>query len=246
MANINSSWKRLLVCGCSHGHLEDRSAIDTVLKFSDGWKPHTRIHLGDAIDTAPFRSGAAGTKDEAVSLSDDTAAGVRLLYDYRPTHFFNGNHEDRLWKNMDHFQSIRAECAKALVGEIRKVVNKLKCWHTEIYSITDPRSILTLGDTKFLHGFMYNENAIRDHAEHFGKCVIAHLHTPGEGHGRRDDHPVATCVGFLADVEKLSYAKTRRATARWNHGFVWGEYSAKECVLWLAKRNQNGSWRLPL
>lgn len=246
MSNLNSAWKKFVCIGCSHGDLEDRSAIDAVLKFVDRWKPQTRIHLGDFLDTSSFRSGARGTKDEAHSLADDTAAGIRLLRDFRATHVLNGNHEDRLWMNMDHWQAIRADCAKSLVGEIRKVIRQLRAKHIETYDITDPRAMFEFGDTKFLHGYMFNENAIRDHAEHFGKCCLAHLHTPGEANARRSDSATAVCVGTLADIGKLSYAKMRRSTARWGAGFVWGEYSSKECVLWLAKRNQQGSWRLPL
>jgi hypothetical protein len=41
------------------------------------------------------------------------------------------------------------------------------------------RSFYELGGTKFLHGYMYNVQAIRDHAETYGQCVIAHLHRVG-------------------------------------------------------------------
>ena len=246
MANINSRWVKYIASGCSHGHLEDRTAVDAVLGFVDRWKPSVRIHLGDFVDNSAFRSGAPGTKDEAASLTEDMEAGVRLLLDYRATHILNGNHEDRLWNNMFHPSAIRARAAQALVEDIRNAVKKLRAKHIEAYDITDSRAMFRFGDTTFLHGYMFNENGVRDHAEHFGRCVIAHLHTPGEANGRRSDHATATCVGTLADVRKLNYAKNRRSTARWGAGFVWGEFNDRECVVWLAKRNQHGEWRLPL
>ncbi len=246
MANLNTKWTKYIAIGCSHGHLQDPTAIKAVLGFVDRWKPATRIHLGDFLDTAAFRTGARGSKDEAISLKDDLASGLQLLYDFRATHILNGNHEDRLWRDMDHWQVIRAECACALVGEIRGVAQKLRAKYVEEYDITNAKAMFRFGDTNFLHGYMFNENGIRDHAEHFGRSVIAHLHTPGEARARRSDASTATCVGTLADISRLGYAKTRRSTARWGAGFVWGEYNERECVTWLAKRNQFGEWRLPL
>jgi hypothetical protein len=168
---------------------------------------------------------------------------VSFLKDYRPDILFQGNHDDRLWSNAQHHNAIVSSCAQALISDIRAVVPK-KCLWIEHYDIR--RSYVQLGDTKFLHGFMYNENAIRDHAEHFGKCVFAHLHRVGSSPGRRVDSPVAYCVGYLGDETKFDYASRRRAISQWQNGFAWGEYSDKECMVWLCARNREGPWRLPI
>ena len=140
--------------------------------------PHRTIHLGDFIDTAAFRNGAAGTSDETASLSSDLGHGLNFLKALEPTDVLIGNHEERLYTAMHHYNAIRSEAARWMVEDVRRTVRGLKASFTETYDVNS--SWLTLGDTKFLHGFMYNENAIRDHAEHFGKCVIAHLHMVGE------------------------------------------------------------------
>lgn len=246
MANISKGFKRFMAVGCSHGHLADPKALQTVLEFQRRFKPHRRIHLGDFTDQAAFRSGAQGTKDETVSIADDLTHGLNFLKAFRPTDILNGNHEIRLWKLADHHNQIISQAASSVITEIREAAGKLKARYVEDYDIT--RSWITLGDTKFLHGFMYGENAIRDHAEHFGKCVHAHLHQVGDVAGRRSDKARAYCVGTLTNVALMGYALTRRSTARWSHGFAYGEYSETECHVWLSQgmANTPGGWRLPL
>lgn len=243
MANINRSYKRWLALGCSHGHLADPEALKAVLAFKERYKPHTTIHLGDYVDTAAFRSGSHGTEDEAIDLEADTNKGCRFLRDLRPDILLNGNHDYRLWKNAHHWNAIRAEAARSLIGKIRGALPK-NCNFVEHYNIR--QSYVVLGDTKFLHGFMYNENAIRDHAEHFGRCVFAHLHKVGQATGRRIDHSTGYCVGFLGMAELFDYALTRRSTAQWTQGFAWGEYNDQECTVNLCERLPGQQWHLPL
>lgn len=227
--NINRPWKRWMAVGCSHGSHIDPRARAAVLAFKRDFDPERRIHLGDYHDAAAFRAGAKGTNDETANITDDLTAMKSFLWDYAPTDLINGNHDDRLWKLADHYNAVIARAAQSAIGEIRDVVESLPCRHIDHYHIN--RSWLQLGNFRFLHGFMYNEQAIRDHAEHFGNCVIAHLHKVGEATGRRSDHPVAYCVGTLARIDDMDYAKTRRATAAWSQGLAYGEYTEDECTV---------------
>lgn len=240
-------YRRFLAVGCSHGALIDRDAAAAVLKFKRAWKPDVAIHLGDVGDYAAFRGGAKGAKDEAEALGPDIAAGKQFIRQFRPTHVLIGNHDERIWRLSTHHNAVIALAASAARNEFLTACEKAKVKVlVDHYDIN--RSWIELGDTKFLHGWMYNENAMRDHAEHFGKCVIAHLHVAGIGNARRSDHATCHCVGTLADIPMMDYAKTRRSTARWSHGFCYGEYSEKECHVYLsaAPQNQAGVWRLPL
>lgn len=244
VANINTHWKRFVAIGCSHGAFEDRTAVNAVLKFCDSYKPHTKIHLGDALDTTAFRSGAHGTADEAEKIGPDLAAGLRLLEDFAPTDYLIGNHEHRLYKDMDHHYAIRSHAASCIVNDLRALTKKLKCRFIEHYEIR--RSWIQYGDTKFMHGWLFNEAALRDHAIVHGRLVMAHLHRVGMEPGSVIGSPMAYCVGTLADISKLTYASTRRATTRWSQGFGWGEYNDKRTIVRLEEHNYEGSWRLPL
>ncbi len=240
-------YKKFLIIGCTHGSLVDKQAFETVQKFRRIYKPETRIHLGDVCDYAAFRGGARGTKDEAIALGPDIAAGAKLIREFEPTDVLVGNHDIRVWKLANHPNAVIAHAAACSRNEFLTACNQAKVKRlVDHYDIN--RSWLELGDAKILHGFMYNENAMRDHAEHFGKCIIAHLHVAGLGNGRRSDHAVCHCVGTLANIPMLDYANTRRATARWSHGFVYGEYSETDCKIWLsqAPQGQAGNWHLPL
>lgn len=248
MANINRGYKRFVVVGCSHGHLADPAALKAVLRFCDKYKPHDRIHLGDFVDMAAFRSGAKGTRDEASSIKDDLVHGLNFLRQYRPTKLINGNHEIRLWKDAEHPNQILARAAESVIVEIRALATKMKCRYLEGYDIN--RDWLTIGDAALVHGWMWGENALREHIEHFHfkKLIMAHAHTPSQLRGRRTDRPYGFCVGTLADIDKMTYAHQRRATARWAPGLVYGEYNDTECHANLSQcqPGEANHWMLPM
>lgn len=236
-----------MAIGCSHGSLADSDAIEAVLKFKEAYKPEVRIHLGDVMDFAAFRQGAPGTKDEAERLGPDIEAGCNLIERYEPTHMLIGNHDERVFRLSEHHNAIIALAAGHARNEFLEACHKAGAKLTDNYDIN--RSWVELGDTKFLHGFgLGGEMAIRDHAEHFGRCVIAHLHRAESQGGRRSDHAMAYCVGTLANIPMMDYAKTRRSTARWSHGFAYGEYSDTHCHVELSQceQGQAKNWRLPL
>ena len=246
MANINTHWRRFMAVGCSHGDLADSKALKTVLKFSSIYKPHRKFHLGDFSNLSAMRSGAKGTKDEASSIDDDLQCGLNFLEAYEPTDLLNGNHEIRAWKLMEHPHDVIARAAKSIVQDVRTHAKKLKCNYIESYAINE--SWIQLADTKLLHGFMFNQQACRDHAEHFGKCIIAHTHKAETAPGRRADHPRCWSVGTLANIPAMDYAASDRSSAQWSKGLVYGEYNDKTTVVWQStgEHNQEGGWRLPI
>ena len=241
MANVNKQWKRFMAVGCNHGYWADPTALEGVLEFKRRYKPDTTIHLGDYIDTTSFRTGA-GPEDHLGDIFEDTDKGLAFIEAYEPDILFNGNHDIRVWESLDSANAQRRFAAKDIVTRIEKLVGNID--FVEDYHIN--RSVRVLGDTHFLHGFMYNDNGVRDHAAHFGKCVIAHLHKVAMAPASRIDSPVGYCVGYLGDELKFTYAARRRAIAQWSQGFAWGEYSDKECIVYLNERNKEGAWRLPV
>lgn len=240
-------WKRLLAVGCSHGDLIDHHAAGQVLRFQKKWCPHTTLHLGDFLDTAAFRSGAAGTSDESRDIAPDFNEGLGFLRKLNPDLIFVGNHEHRLWKLQMSPRAIVAELAENLVGEIRRTAKDCRAELIETYSISSAASWRTLGGYKFGHGFMYSESATRDHAEAFGNCVHAHTHRPCVATARRSDQAKGYGVGTLSSIPLMDYAGTRRQTLAWAAGFVWGEYCDNEAVLWLHEQPRGEQeWRLPV
>ena len=221
--NPIKNWKRFVAIGCTHGHLIDRVARDAILRFCRHFRPHTRIHLGDAFDLTCFRTGALrGDVDSGRPVEGDMADGTRFMSDYQPTLFFCGNHEARLWKLCDHPSAIVAGLAGRLRQDLEEVCAEARC---KIIPYAGVYSFLKIGNYKFGHGYLFNENACRDHAEAHGNVIFAHTHRAGIARARRDDDAQGICTGTLAEIQCLEYSHTKRSTLSWSQGFVFGEYS---------------------
>jgi predicted phosphodiesterase len=236
-------WKKWMAVSCSHGDFIDPEARDAVLKFRQDFKPDTILHLGDFIDAAACRSGAMtdpNAKDRAASVAEDLAAGVDFLNELRPNHILYGNHEARLFKLAGGPNALASHAATLVINEIEKTAKQLKA---RLYPY-DIRSFVEIGGVKFLHGYMYNVQAIRDHAETYGRCVIGHLHRVGQERARTIVGASGYCVGMLASFS-MEYAATRRATLAWSQGFAYGYYTDKSMTVNLCERLKENPWILP-
>lgn len=230
-------WKRVMAVGCSHGDLMHPAIRKQVLEFRDRFNPQVRFDLGDLIDTACFRAGAAGSKDEARSPRDDNSAALNWLRDYSPTHLAWGNHCWRLHELKDHPKAIIATLAGNLWNGLTDECGRLGV-KTVPYDIQDGWHYL--GGVAFGHGFMYSMNAVRDHSEMLGcPVVMAHLHTPQQVSGRTVKDSPSFCVGAMADDRNLTYGRRRRQSLTHGHGVVFGEICEDAARLWLA-RSANG------
>jgi hypothetical protein len=242
-----------MAVGCSHGHLIDPAAREAVLTFARRWKPDTALHLGDFTDLAAFMSN--GNADSKESSSQDFKAGHEFLTEYfeatgaHERHLLLGNHEDQLWKLAASSREVVAWAAKCGISAINDTCKESGAKLLEY----DNTKTLTLGNFKFFHGFMFSEQAVRDHAEAFGNCVFAHTHRIGVSKGRRSDNPTGVCVGTLTTIPAMRYAKTNRSRLAWAQGFAFFEYCDKETHVWLVEGpksddcgQRSGTWRLPV
>jgi nucleotide-binding universal stress UspA family protein len=239
-------WKKWMAVGCSHGDQIDPEARKAVLKFQQHFRPQTTIHLGDFLDLAAFRSGAISdpnSSDRAASISDDLSAGIDFLHELRPQHILYGNHEARLYKLASSPNALAAHAATLTIQAIEKTAKELKA---KLYPY-HIRSYLELGGCKFIHGYMYNVQAIRDHAEALGgsSVVMAHLHRVGLERARNIEGTSGYCTGMLARFD-MDYASTRRATLAWSQGFAYGYYKDNSININLCERRQNNPWLLPM
>lgn len=244
MANVIRKWNRVIAVSCTHGSFLEPRIAKQVLQFAERYKPKYRFHLGDVLDTAAFRAGAQGTPDEGQDVGVDQRAGIRFIEDYRPSHLAWGNHDNRLPKLMGHPNAIVSGLATLCWNELETLCRKMRIQTVE-YDLD--RGWFDLGGTYWGHGYWFNENAVRDHAEYLGgPCVIGHLHRPHEVSGRTRVWTPSFCVGMLADAYKMKYARARRATSQWGHGLLFGEVCQNESRLWLAKCPPGGNLHFPL
>lgn len=223
--NVVRRRRRAMFVGCSHGGHISPAAADAVIKFAADFKPHHRVHLGDAFDTTAFRTGAAGTADDAADVDEDFSAGEAFLRRYRPTVLFMGNHEDRLWKLAESPSALVAKAARDTIKQLEALCEDIGAQMVPYAGTAAPESWVLFGDTLAGHGFMFNEMCTRDHVEMLGRGVIhAHNHRAGMATGRVVGAPMGYSVGTLATIGAMAYAKARRATAAWSGAIVAGEY----------------------
>lgn len=240
--HVPSQWKKIVALGCTHGHLQNELLVAQSVDFIDRWNPDYRIHLGDVVDTTAFRGGARGTPDEREDPTPDVNAAASLFQRMRPTHYTQGNHCHRLQRAMHSTSAIVAHSARLIWKEIIGALPQ-GCVVTP-YDIR--RNWIRLGGHWFGHGFMYNMQAVRDHAEMLGgPVVMAHLHRPEASVARTLQGGVSYCVGTLADIDKMDYARQRRATFQWGHGLIYGYVSENKSQLWLAQSAPGELLNLP-
>jgi hypothetical protein len=250
-ASITQKWKRGIAVGCSHGQLIDPEAQKAVLQFTKSWNPHALIHLGDAFDFAAFRRGAADTPDAAMDPQSDITMAKEFLDDFFSSTtrgekrvLFNGNHEDRLYKLAQSPNAVVSFAAQAGINCLQDIASQNKADLVPYDSVDKAQR--TFGDTKFMHGYMHGVNAVRDHAATHGKIVIAHLHIAMVDAAPRDDNAVGYCVGTLANIPAMFYAKTFKNRHRWSQGFVYFEYNDNQTHICLVRKEKHQSqWHLP-
>lgn len=217
------AWKRFIVCGCSHGELIDPTAEKALLAFRDSYKPDIVAHLGDCCDTQAWRAGAKGSPDETHSVADDIETGLNFLNRLRPTIFFNGNHEFRIWRAVQSPNAIIAHAASLTVKRFRDFMEDIQCRYVESYDWQTSWAWLN-DDTLMGHGIAFNQNAVRDHAIKLGRnCFISHLHIQDTASALVHGGPWCSCTGYLGQWDKFGYADLWPSKMRWQTGFIYGE-----------------------
>jgi len=229
--------KRILAVACSHGHLIDEDSAKAVLKFKRDFNPHRTIHLGDFIDVSAFMGGHIAS-GEGADVSGDMESGIDFVRQLEPDIIFNGNHEDRLWKLRESSnRELVVYAASRAIDAIEYMARDLKAELVPYAGTFDPNSWRTYGGTAFGHGFMFGEMCARDHAEMLGRPVVfGHAHKIIRQPARTLGAPEGICAGCLCSVPAMAYAKTRRQTAAWDNGWVFGEYTDKWCKLYVERR----------
>jgi len=250
MAAIVSRWTKVLALGCSHGKHICGKARAAALETKKKFKPDITIHLGDAIDTAAFRSGARGIDaDSAEPVAPDIDGGLMFLKELKADYFLYGNHEARLTHLSNSPNAVIAYASARALHHIEEACAKMG---TRVIPYDGIYQKLMIGDVMFTHGTFYNEMAARDMAEAYGgKVVFAHTHRAMQAPGRTMKLSHGYCVGTLTRKREMTYASNRRATMAWGMGLVAAEIREGKnpaSQVWLftgPSEGEDHGWRLP-
>ena len=212
--------KKFLVCADNHGRLVSAEAQRKLLEFSANWKPHYRIHLGDAWDFSPLRRGSS-QEERADGIEEDFHMGIDFIDAFKPTHLTLGNHDDRIWQHAHHCSDgiLRESCASLVTACEREFTRRKITWipyHVGRYLQ------LPEGGPKLLHGFRATMYPAKAHHENWGSCLVGHVHKPDIYHARHIDGSMSFSLGCMADIGALSYADRTPAKLAWRNGFLYG------------------------
>ena len=215
-----SKFKRFIVAADNHGELGCPDAIKKILDFNKTWKANYRIHLGDVWDFGCLRRGAS-PEDKAHGITDDYSRGMEFLEQYRPTQLCLGNHDDRIWMNVDKCADgiLRERCQELAAGAERRFKQLKIDWIP--YSV-DQALRMPEGGPRLVHGFASGQNCIKKHHYHYGPCLHGHVHRPGTFTADTLDGSQSLSVGCLGDIKKMSYANRYLAKQGWRQGFAYG------------------------
>jgi predicted phosphodiesterase len=248
IVNVVTARRRVMAVGCSHGNRANPNALAAALLFREQFRPDEVIHLGDAYDLASLRAGALANPDDsdhADDYLDDIRCGVEFLDALRPTVFIVGNHDLRALKYTRHHNTVVRGFAEAVWQQMVAPIERHARVFIKHHDVLD-RSWYRLGGFRWGHGILFGENFLRDSAETWGDCVVAHAHRAGMATGRTESHPVCLSPGTLADAAAMDYALRRRSTLAWSHGIVFGEFTDDSAQLYVHQWSQGETqWNLP-
>lgn len=232
--------KKFVALSCSHGQYINQEAASKALSFISDYRPDRIFHLGDFIDASAFRANGLANEGDTFK---DLEWGLNWILELRPNILFMGNHEARLVRLISSKNETVSFAAHEAYKKILSISSMLKCELVDYTGTYDPDSWRLIGDTAIGHGYMYNENAARDHVEMIGRPVIfGHTHKMVRQAGRMHGAPEGVSVGCLCDIPAMNYAHGRRATSAWDHGLAFGEYTDKWCKVYLERLTQ---WQKP-
>jgi len=232
-------FERFIAWGDSHGDNVCRSSLAALEKHIKEFKPKHRICLGDAFDFRSLRKGITqGENDYYDNLVSDWTAGLMMLSITQPTVFMCGNHDHRLFKLAEDGVGLVREYAKDGVSRMRRELKKIGA---RFYPYHYERGVHRLKKVAFVHGYTANMASVKQHAEIFaepgGTVVMGHLHRIEAQNAIRHGGAKGYSGGCLCDIEKMTYASHRTATARWQNGWLYGVVNQKgEHKIWQAEK----------
>ena len=190
-----------------HSQFVDWSALQVCLDFKADWKPTKTVQMGDLLDCEAISSFP---KDQALTLREEFDIGEHILDILKPTHYCEGNHEERIQRQGLVDRSIRS---------LLSVKDNL---HLEARGIEHleyrPNLYFEFGKLNVLHGNKCSDNAAKAHAEAYGCVAFCHTHRIQSYTKRSIGHrSTGFNVGTLTP-ESLGYCST---VTGWQQGFAF-------------------------
>lgn len=232
------SLKRFVVCGDSHGDMQDDKAVGAFFDFLKHFKPEVRVHLGDAFDFRSLRRKASDM-EQRDGIGADIDAGCAFLRKMKPTHFLRGNHDERLWDLLKGDDRKIGDLARTVADDIVDAVGDAK-----MLPYDKRQGVLRLGHLKVIHGYHAGITAARQAALVYGSCLMGHIHCVDQYAIAGLERRVGRAIGCLCRLSQ-DYNRAQAQTLRQSHGWAYGLLMpGGSYVVWQAEE-VNGQWFYP-
>lgn len=222
----------------SHGSECDGKAVAAMLDFVKAFKPTIRIHSGDLFDFACLRKNASD-EEKRKPIKHDTDCGLKLLADFKPTHFLRGNHDERLWDLLISDDGKTRDWAN---GEVDKIEHKLR--GVVMLPYHKRKGVLTIGQKKFIHGYHSGINAARAAALIYGDVEAGHVHSIDLVNIPGIEPRTGRTIGCLCQIDQ-DYNRAQPNTLRHRHGFSYGFITPSGAYQTFQAESLGGSWFFP-
>lgn len=211
-----ASYQRFVAVFDTHGDCIDPDAAAAFFEFLEHWKPHIRVHGGDAFDLRALRRGASD-EEKADGTKADVEHGLDFLKRYDPHVITLGNHDDRLWEAaMNDTDAVKRDYCTKLIDLIHDTLPNMK-----MLPYDKREGIYRLGHLKILHGYHSGMYAARQAALVYGSCLQGHTHIIDHQPLAGLDRRMGRVCGCLCKLD-MPYAKRAVNTLRWAHGWAYG------------------------
>lgn len=199
-----------------HGDKQDGRAVRLFRAHVDDVGPSIRGFGGDVWDFRAWRVGAS-EKEKRDRVRRDFDAGMTFLKWYRPTFITLGNHDARLWDQVEN-DGPMADFCETLVDEFRDLC---RANGTRVLPYDKRRGIFRVGRMKFAHGFFDGRCAAERMGQAYGSILFGHGHAIDVASTPADHRRAARMVGCLCRLD-FPYNRKHVNSLRQAHGWAYG------------------------
>lgn len=218
----------------------DSSSVKMVLQVKKDFNPDVTIFGGDLFDMRCLLKGGSNN-DKEHDPKRDFEIGTNFLEELKPDVFIWGNHDKRISKlEGAKGDAIRREAGRKFNEELNRLF-KLIGVRQVLYK---SREYYKIGNTKFLHGIYFGQNACAQHINMcLSNCVFGHTHSISQFSTPNQDGCTAYNTGCLCNID-MEWDDDKPQCLRHENGFAYGVLSQNDCYL-IQARKVNGIWICP-
>lgn len=222
---------KFLAFSCPHVPLQDREAVDFMLRELEAFNPDYVIHMGDGHESDAASRWPSENKWDLLAEFEQHNSFLASIREVSPDSkkvFCNGNHDDNILSEHRIPEKLRSIC------DFRKHEPELAYWKQLPY-VYSSKGVFRIGQVSFFHG--YESGVSSDEFQSyllglpFGLTVSGHTHRPVSVTRAMRTKAVPlpywyANVGCLAEMD-FEYMKRKRQVM-WGQAICKGEVCVQE------------------